>query len=133
MIISSAECLKALMFQLGGEFSDKATCIGYVRDGNLKAGAIYDRWNGVTIQMSIWVKGRPDWEFAWAMFDYPFNQIGARKIVGFIYSDNEKSIKLAEHAGFIREATVKDFCEQGDMHVYTMTREQCYVLNRRAA
>lgn len=132
MIIT--DCLPAVMTRLGGTYSGNAVSIGCVVNDELVAGVIYDRYNGVSLYISIWVGSRPSPEFMHAIFDYPFNQIGARKVIGLIYGTNEKSIRLAEHAGFTLEGVIKDCCEEGDMFIYTMTPEQCrFLAPRRAA
>lgn len=128
------DCLHELMSKLGGVYSENATCIGCVVNNELVAGVIYDKYNGVSLHVSIWAGSRPSWEFSCAIFDYPFNQIGVKKIVGLIFGNNEKSIRLAEHAGFILEGKVTDYCEEGDMLIYTMTPDQCrFIAPRRVA
>lgn len=96
------------------------------------AGVIYDCYNGATIHAHIWVSSerRPSREWYAAIFDYPFNVLRVVKIVGQVNSSNSEARKLDEHFGFVMEAEIKDYYEHGNsLMVYTMTREQCRVLN----
>jgi RimJ/RimL family protein N-acetyltransferase len=47
-----------------------------------------------------------------------------------ISSSNKRSIKFVEHLGFTLEATLKDACKDGDMLLYSMTKEKCRWLTR---
>lgn len=99
------------------------------------AGVIYDGFNGSMIHAHIWVDAerKPSRDWFGAIFDYPFNRCGVKKIVGQVRSSNEEAIRLDEHFGFVREAEIKDYYEGGvSLLVYTMTREQCRVLNSPA-
>lgn len=127
------DCLQEVMSKLGGTYSAHAVALGCVINSELVAGVIYDKYNEVSMHIAIWIEGRPNAEFMHAMFDYPFNQIGVRKLVGLIYGTNDKSIRLAEHAGFIREGMITDYCAAGDMLIYTMTKDQCRFIEHRSA
>lgn len=115
---------------LGGDYTQNAQALGCVVDGELVAVATFDHWNGVSMQFNIWIGKKPSAEWSRAIFEYPFDQIGVKKLIGNIFSSNAKSINLAEHSGFELEATIKDMHPKGDMLIYTMTREQCSVLNK---
>jgi len=107
-------------------------CIVCMDDDNtLVAGAISEGYNTVSITAHIWIaEGRqPSKDWMAAIFDYPFNHLGVHKIVGRVYSGNDQAVKLDEKFGYVLEATIKDFCPDGDLLIYTMTREQCRILN----
>lgn len=99
--------------------------------GKPVAGVIYDGYNEVTISAHIWLDAehRACKEWYVAIFDYPFNRLGIKKLVGQVNSTNVEAIKLDEHFGFVEEARVKDYSHEGDLIIYTMTREQCIILN----
>lgn len=113
-----------------------ANCIVCVReDGRPVAGVIYDGYNGATIMAHIWVdaESTPSREWYAAIFDYPFNRLKVHKIVGQVRSTNEEAMKLDHHFGFELEAVISKFYDTGaDLLVYTMTREQCRILNSPA-
>lgn len=104
------------------------TCLDDTRPG---AGVIYDNYNSVSVCCHIWVAPgfRPSREWYGAIFDYPFNKLGVRKLVGQVAERNKSAAKLDEHFGFVKEAVIKDFSPDGDLIIYTMTRDQCRVLN----
>jgi len=109
-----------------------ATCLTCTDgDGKPLAGAVYDGFNGKTVSAHIWVEGRPSKEWYVALFDYPFNRMGVTKIVGQVAGSNVKAQQLDEHFGFIEEARVKDFSDEGDLIMYTMTKDQCRILNNQ--
>ncbi len=85
----------------------RGTAIGKIKDGKLVAGALYEDWNGANLMCHI--AGEGNWacrEFLGVIFDYPFNQIKARRITVPIASTNVKSINLATHMGFSLECTL---------------------------
>jgi len=106
-------------------------CIVCMSDGKLVAGVVYENYNTVSISAHIWIEERrqPSKEWMAAIFDYPFNRLGIHKIIGRVYSGNDEAVRLDTKFGFIHEATIKDFCPDGDLFIYTMTREQCRILN----
>lgn len=94
------------------------------------AGVIYDAYNGATIMAHIWVDeaSSPSREWFAAIFDYPFNRLGVKKIVGQVNSANLSAIALDKHFGFELECKIRGFYPEGDLLVFTMTPEQCRVL-----
>lgn len=96
------------------------------------AGVVYDCYNGGSIHAHIWIdpERRPSREWFSVIFDYPFNQLNVKKIIGQVRSNNTDALKLDVHFGFIKEAEVLDYFESGEsLQVYTLTREQCRILN----
>jgi RimJ/RimL family protein N-acetyltransferase len=108
-----------------------AQCITCVEDGKAIAGVIYDDFNTVSITAHIWIsedkKPCRDW-FA-AIFDYPFNRLGVKQIVGQVTGENATAQKLDGHFGFTEVARIKDYSPAGDLIFYSMKREDCRVLN----
>ena len=99
-------------------------------NGKPLAGVVYDCYNGASIHAHIWVDRMPSREWFSVIFDYPFNQLGVKKIIGQVRSGNEAAIKLDKHFGFVQEAEIADYFESGEsLLVYTLSREQCRVLN----
>lgn len=99
------------------------------------AGVVYDAFNGAIIHAHIWIDAerRPSRDWYGAIFDYPFNRCGVHKIIGQVRSGNEDARRLDEHFGFVLEARVAEYFDTGEaLLVYTMTREQCRVLNSKA-
>jgi RimJ/RimL family protein N-acetyltransferase len=63
-------------------------------------------------------------------FDYVFNQVKVKKLIGLVSSANQRALKLDKHFGYVEEGIIKDAAPDGDLHILTMTKEQCRVLNK---
>lgn len=116
--------------------SSLAQCIMCTEDdGRPVAGVLYDFFNGQTVHAHIWVDPEklPTREWFCAIFDYPFHRLKIKKIIGQVKSSNKEAVELDEHFGFTREAEIKDYYDDGSsLLVYTMTYEQCHILNSKA-
>lgn len=118
-----------LMSRIAGEWiPGRGSVIGLWEDGvGPVAACLYESYNGASVLGHLAGVGRK-WmnrEFLWFCFEYPFNQLGVTKILGLVESTNLAARKLDEHLGFTIEATLKDCAPNGDLLVYSMTREQC--------
>src|SRR3546814_20179558 len=79
---------------LGFSCSSLAQCVVCVDEiGSPIAGVLYDGYNGAIIHAHIWVDAEktPSREWYVAIFDYPFNQLMATKIIGQV---DRKSTRL---------------------------------------
>lgn len=126
--------LQFLAQQLDYLPSVHAQCITCVTETGPIAGVLYDTYNGVTIAAHIWIKkgAVPSRYWYAAIFDYPFNRLNISKLVGHVAGSNAAAMELDRHFGFIEEARIKDYSPQGDLVLYTMTRDQCRILNSPA-
>ena len=101
--------------------------LGIEENGELIAGVVYNEFNHVNINAHIAGIGK-SWltkEFLWMIFDYPFNQLKAKRISAFIEDENIEAIKFDEHLGFKYETRLKDAYINGDILVYVMRKEDC--------
>lgn len=101
--------------------------IGWLKNGCLVAGVVYNEYNHVNINMHVASVGK-SWltrEFLWAAFDYPFNQCKVKRITAFIEDENKAAIRFDEHLGFKYETRMKDAYVNGDTLLYVMRREDC--------
>jgi RimJ/RimL family protein N-acetyltransferase len=108
-------------------------CISRVTpDGNLLGGVVYTGYTGPGGSISVHVSGYdPRWinrNLSWVCADYPFNQLGVRKIIGQIPSWNDQSLRFATNLGFLPECVIKDMYPDGDCIVLSMYREHCRFL-----
>jgi len=110
-----------------------AQCIVSIKpDGEPLAGVVFEGYNQQVILAHIWIAQgtKPEREWLAAIFDYPFNRLRVKKIVGQVKSNNESAMKLDMSFGFKHEATIKDYFEEGvDLNLLTLVREDCRVLN----
>lgn len=115
----------------GGTFESDSTAIGLEEDGELVAGVVFDNYNSRSICMHIAAIPGARWmtrEYLWVCFAYPFNQLKVNKILGLVDSTNHAARKFDEHLGFMLECNIKDAGRDGDLLIYSMTRQQCRFL-----
>lgn len=126
---------------VGRWVAEKAKCtwtsacraIGWMRGGQLIAGVLYDGFTGASIAMHSRCddprKVSRDWLFA--IFDYPFNQLGCKRVTGLVSTANQRAQDTNEHLGWKRETVLKDYFLDGDGIVYVMRKEDCRWLRFR--
>jgi len=103
-----------------------AFALGWMRDEKLVAGVIFDHYNHVSVAMHVAGEGKWfDKDFARKCFDYAFNVLKVRKILGFVPEGNRKARRFDEHIGFKEETRVADATRDGDLIIYSMTRHDC--------
>lgn len=103
-------------------------CIVCVERGALVAGMVYNMFNMRTVAIHIYIGSKPSKEWWWAVFDYPFNQLGLYKTICQIRSDNHKSMRLAENMGAVLEGRIEGFFPNSDLMIYTIVKADCKVL-----
>ena len=102
--------------------------IGWERDGALVAGVAYAEWNGVNVVAHIASDGSRRWltrTFLNVIFDYPFRQLGVRRITACVGEGNSDSRRFLLHLGFVHEATLRGAHPTGDLLVYVLWKEKC--------
>ena len=102
--------------------------IGLEKNGEIIAATGYEDFTGTSVRTHIAVEGRITKEFLRFIFWYPFEQLKVKKLIGLVSGGNEKALKLDKNMGFVEEAIVKDVYPNGDLHILTMTKEQCRFL-----
>jgi len=105
--------------------SGGATGIGWVKDGKIVAGVMYEEFTEASIHATIVVEAPLVREFLYKIFDYPFNQIGVAKIIVQANTSNVESVNLAKRLGFTEEGCIKGAYLDGDRIILTMTRNEC--------
>lgn len=105
-----------------------AEAIGLVRRDEMVAGVIYTGWNRASFTCHIAVDGLMTPAYLRAIFHYPFEHCGARKIIAPIVESNRRSIRFVEKLGFRKEAQLLDAHPEGSILLYTMSRDQCRFL-----
>lgn len=108
---------------------DGGSVIGKLVDGKLVAGVIYQDFNGANIGAHIAGEGNwADRVFLAVIFDYPFNQIGTKRITAPVCSTNTKSIDLLTKMGFNLEAKLHGATSKGDLLLFSMFKNECKYL-----
>lgn len=98
----------------------------------LLAGVVFDSYNKASVQMHVAAVPGARWmtrAFLWTCFHYPFEQLKVNKILGPVGSANTAARRFDEHLGFVLETALKDAHPDGDLLIYSMTRDQCRFLN----
>lgn len=109
---------------------DSDAAIGLERDGVLIAGAVFDNYRGASICVHVASEGS-HWltrDFLRAVFSYAFDTAAVHKVIGPVDSYNTQARRFDEHLGFVLEATLSGASTNGDLCLYTMTRQQCRFL-----
>lgn len=108
------------------------TAIGKIKNGSLCAGVLYEKFTGTNVTLHI--AGENNWpnrEFLWMIFDYPFNQLGVKRVTAPIASTNGKAITLVKSMGFDLECKLSQAIPDGDLLLFCMFKEQCKYLRGR--
>jgi len=105
----------------------KGICL--MKGDEVIAAAVYDEYNGQNIFVHLAGKPGRKWlnrEFLKWGFDYPFNQLGVKRLTAWVHADNLESVRFVEHIGFRREATLEKAGPGGvDVYIFVMFREEC--------
>jgi hypothetical protein len=104
-------------------------------DGEIIAALLYVEYNGSNVFCHIAGKPGRRWlnrDFLFWAFSYPFDQLGCRRITGWVEEDNAESRRFLENIGFSIEARLKGAGVHGqDVLLYRMLRSECRFLGRR--
>jgi len=101
--------------------------IGAVDENDsLVAGVVYDHFTEtcVTATIAIEKKNLPR-RLVKAMFRYPFEQMGVKKIIVYLNEANRASVRLASKLGFAIEGRIKDVYPDGSMFIMSLSRANC--------
>ena len=102
--------------------------IGWQKDGQIVAGVAYANWNGPNVECHIASDGSKKWLsrlFLWAMFDYPFNQLGCNRITACVGEGNSQSRNFVVRLGLTLETTLEAAHPSGDLYIYRMWKKDC--------
>ena len=109
-----------------------SAAIGWLRDDEHTCGVFYENFTGSSITATIAVSPgavMPK-EFLRAIFAYPFEQLGCRKILALVAEDNHKSRTMLEKMGFTAEAVVMDYYPDCDLIIYALPKQLCRFLEK---
>ena len=113
----------------------RGTAIGKLDDqGNVQAGVLYEDFNKANVMCHI--AGEGNWAtrgFLSVIYDYPFNQLGVKRITVPVNSTNVKSINLVTRMGFALECTLAQATPEGDLHLFRMWRDDCQYIRGKYA
>lgn len=113
---------------------DEYTALGLINDDEIIAGVIYTNYAKPNILAHIAALPNKRWlnrEFLFAMFDYPFNQLGCNRITGLVAKKNKEARRFDTHLGFEYEGNMRQALPDDDMLIYGMIKEKCKWLKLR--
>lgn len=117
--------------RINGQFTPENSAAIGLESGQMVAGVIYENWNRASVVCHIAVEGLLTPRYMAAIFDYPFNVLGVRKIIVPVADSNLKSINFVCKLGFRKEAQLLDAHPDGSLGLFTMNREQCKFIGER--
>lgn len=99
------------------------------RDGEIIAAVVYQDFNGSNVFVHVAAEPGKRWgtkAFLYWTMHYPFIQLGAKRMTGWVEADNLAAQKFDEGLGFKREALLRGAGQHGqDVILYVMHREDC--------
>lgn len=101
--------------------------LGNVIDGKIRAVVMYCNFFGKSCCIHVHGEGH-HWatkSFLKEVFNYPFNILKLKVIIGTVAGNNEKALKLDRHLGFRDVATISDAHDEGDLVILEMRPEYC--------
>lgn len=103
--------------------------IGLEKDGALRAGVVYEGFNGNNVWMHVAADQGSHWltrSYLRACFVYPFDQLKVKWVRGYVEASNARSVRFCRHLGFVSEAVLSDAASDGgDVLIFAMRREWC--------
>lgn len=99
------------------------------RHGEIVAGVIYENFNGHNVWMHVAAAPGRHWltrGYLRAVFEHPFNTLGAKQIFLWANESNAEARRFDEHLGFKLHALIEGAGKDGETAViYRMKREDC--------
>lgn len=131
MIIQDDEFVgQAVIEKTGGKwYKGRGKALGNVLNGKLVSGSLYQDFNGVNVVCHMFGEG--NWatrDYLHAIFDYPFNVMGVRRITAPIHSANKRCISMVQKMGFELEATLHQENPDGDLLIFKLLKEKARYL-----
>lgn len=102
--------------------------LGVERDGELIAAVVYTLMTECDISMHVAAMPGKRWlsrAFLELAFQYPFTQLGLRRVSAFVPSTNAAALNLNKHLGFVEEGRMRDAVTDGDVIVLGMLKKEC--------
>jgi len=133
ILVNDLKCGKAIAKLAGTDYNPEVNVnFCRVRDGLRLGGVIFSGYTreSIGIHSGAW---RPRWinrDMLWMTFDYPFNQLGVKRIFGQVPADNHHAIEFNEKLGFQTVAIIEGvFPNNVACLVMRMERDECRMLS----
>ena len=127
MLENNQNILKEWAIQHKMPTPQDAKYLGQVLNGEIRAVVVYCGFYGKSCMIHVGSEGK-HWatkEFLKEVFNYPFNTLKLKVIIGTVAGSNQKALRLDRHLGFKDVATIPDAHEDGDLVILEMRPEYC--------
>lgn len=110
---------------------DCDVCISRVENEELLGGVVYKDYTHASIAMHVasFHSGWLNRDMLWVCFDYPFNQLGCRKVFAQMRETNTKALEFNAKIGFKFVTKIEDVFPDGACIITSLAREDCRWLN----
>ena len=127
MIVTGEAVAKWVAEGCDVEYTHICRGIGWLSEGKLAAAMLYNHYTGSSISMSarVEVPEKVQREWLFTVFDYPFNQLGVKRVTALIAESNQRSLSSCKHLGWKYETVLKDYFPGCDGIVLVMRKEDC--------
>ena len=133
IILNEPTCGEAIARLVGMHYiPGSCSTICRVKDGVLYGGAVYYNRTPVSVcaHVGAWEDNWLTRDLLWMMFDYPFNQLGVKRIFGQVSEDNEHALKFDQKLGFRPVARIEGmYANDAACIVLRLDREDCRFLD----
>ena len=127
LILLNQQSLKDWAIKHKMPTSPDAHYLGQVLDGQIRAVVVYCGFFGKSCMIHVGSEGQ-HWatkDFLKKVFDYPFNTLKLKVIIGTVAGSNTKALRLDRHLGFKDVAFIPDAHNDGDLVILEMRPEYC--------
>jgi RimJ/RimL family protein N-acetyltransferase len=127
LIVINEQSLKDWAIKHQMPTPEDAHYIGQILNNEIRAVVVYCGFFGKSCMIHVASEGQ-NWmtkHFLKEVFNYPFNSLKLKVIIGTVAGNNQKSLKLSRHLGFEDVAIIPDAHEDGDMVILEMRPEHC--------
>lgn len=135
IVLNEPDYANAIAKRAGTTFNHASgICLARVRDGDLLGGVIYSHYTGesIAIHSASWNDHWINRDMLFVTFDYPFNQLGVKRIFGQVPEDNIHARNFNTKLGFRVVARIEGvFRHNIACLVMCLERKDCRFLGMR--
>jgi RimJ/RimL family protein N-acetyltransferase len=121
--------------RIGGKVWNPCTAVGLERDGEIVAGAIYERCNGQNVFFHGAANDSRTWasrEFLRALVAHPFEVLKVPRMTTVVAASNAQALMFDAGLGFVEECRLRGAAHDGSDSIYlVMWKGDCKWLNSR--
>lgn len=102
IVVNNPVYTEAIAGSVGVSYERRAMSVSRVKDGVLLGGVVYYDHTGESLCVHVagWDDHWVNRDILFCMFDYPFNQMGVKRVFAQIPADNQRSLDFNEKLGF---------------------------------